>query len=361
MPLQFWILSLGSPIMQNILRLFFIGLLFPLLVQYVCYYQFTTNYTTNAFSEAGFNKMYNTSVYQARILGRELQEFTYKNLMKIEKFRGLKENAGEDNFLFSSNRLQYMDPSADPVFYFSYFLLASVFTILAAILLLIILHGLKLSRGSPNSKDLAVCITIIFIGLTQFVVTPYDNPGYFFMALGMLFFLHNYSTGNRASYFLLLLTIAIATFNRETSLLILSFMAAVFFSREGWKISWIRKMIPAAVCFLLPYIFLKFGMGESSNITEESKLAVNLDIRNSYAIRGLAFGAFLLYFMLFTLNRQKSSLIKNFIIFSLPYLIIIHAVGVMIEYRLWVPVLLGAIVLSFLPATSSVPSATLDK
>jgi hypothetical protein len=334
--------------MQKILRYLFLALLLPVLVQYVCYYQFTTNYTTNAFSEDGFSKMYNTSVYKTRVIGRELHLYTYRQLMKIDRFSQLKENAGEENFLFNSNRLLYMDLTADPVFYFTYFLLASVFSVLIAFILIGILHGIQLSRGSPRSKDLAICIIILFIGLTQFVVTPYDNPGYFFMTLGMLLFLHHYSTGHSLSFFALLLIIVLATFNRETSLLILSFMAAVYFTREGWKIEWIKKMIPAALCFMIPYLFLKFGMGEPSNITEESKLAVNLDIRNTYAIRGLAFGAFLLYFMLITLNQNKTNFSRNFLLFSLPYLIIIHAVGVMIEYRLWMPVLLGAVVLSFL-------------
>ena len=38
-----------------------------------------------------------------------------------------------------------------------------------------------------------------------------------------------------------------------------------------------------------------------------------------------------------------------FLVFALPYLAIIHAVGVMIEYRLWLPVIEAAIILSLIP------------
>ncbi|MBA2744973.1 MAG: hypothetical protein H0U44_01995 [Flavisolibacter sp.] len=334
--------------MPKLLRYLFIGIVFPVLVQYVSYYQFTTNYTTNAFSEESFDRMYNTSVYKSRILGKELQTWTYHQLNSIEKFRNLR-LADESNLMFSRSRLLHMDATADPVFYLSYFLLAALFSVLTALLLLKILDQEIFKLADQPGKDLAVMVFILFLGFTQFVVTPYDNPGYFFMAAGILFFLNYLNTRSSFALIALLITIAVATFNRETSLLILSFMAAVYCVRKGVQWNWVRQMILPVLCFLIPYLFLKFFYGGGAEITEASKLSVNLDIRNSYAIRGLAFGAFLLYFMLTTLNRNRNKLIPYFLLFSLPYIIIIHVVGVMIEYRLWLPVVLGAIVISFLP------------
>jgi hypothetical protein len=331
--------------MQKLLRYFFIGVLLPLLVQYVCYYQFTTNYTTNAFSKESFSRMYNTSVYKSRIIGKELQLWTYEQLNKIGKVQNIR-NAAENDLMMNKKRLQFMDPSSDPVFYLSYFVLATVFTILTSLILLLIFDIRQLFPGDIKYYDLLVCFFILLTGLTQFVITPYDNPGYFFMAVAMLLFLKYFATGKSFYFIILLLTIAIATFNRETSLLILAFMAAVFYSEEGLQLSWIKKMILPVLFFVLPYLFLKFFFSGGTDLTEESKLSVNLDIRNSYAIRGLAFGAFLLYFMLYILNRNRKRLVLYFLIFSLPYLIIIHVVGVMIEYRLWMPVVLGAVVLS---------------
>ena len=107
-------------------------------------------------------------------------------------------------------------------------------------------------------------------------------------------------------------------------------------------------MIVPVLCFLLPYLYLKLAASGGADFTDENKLAINLDPRNSYAIRGLAFSAFMLYIILVTFNRYKTPLAKYFLLFALPYLAIIHAVGVMIEYRLWIPVLEGALVLSLL-------------
>ena len=331
--------------MSNLLRYFFIGILLPLLVQYVCYYQYTTNYTTLAFSKESFSEMYNSSVYKSRVIGKELHLFTYRQLDKIEKIRNLR-NAPDTDLLLTKKRLQFMDPGADPVFYLTYFLLAALFSILTSLLLIKCFDLTRFFPQDRRTKDLIICFFILLTGLTQFVVTPYDNPGYFFMALGMYLFLKYLASGHLMYFISLLLTILIATFNRETSLLILSFMAAVYFSRDGFKWDWIRKMVLPVISFLIPFFYLKFIHNGGASITEESKLAVNLDITNSYALRGLAFGAFLLYFMLSVLNKNKSRTVLYFLIFSLPYIIIIHAVGVMIEYRLWMPVVLGALVLS---------------
>lgn len=348
--------------MRSILRYFFIGVLYPLLIQYVCYYQFTTNYTTNAFSKESFSEMYNTSVYKSRVIGKELQLWTYERLNAIEKIRNLR-NAGGNDLMLNKKRLTIMDPSSDPVFYFSYFVLAALFSVLTSLTLLFIFDQKKLFPQNQNLKDLATCFFILLIGLTQFVITPYDIPGYFFMAMGMLLFILFKMNGKGGYYAGLLATIAVATFNRETSLLILSFMAAIYYTEEGLSMAWIKKMIMPVIFFLVPYLLLKFVFQGGSEITEENKLAVNLDPRNSYALRGLAFGAFVFYFIFAVLNNSRNRYIIYFLLFSIPYIMIIHFVGVMIEYRLWMPVILGAIVLSYynskhhVKTTSTSPSS----
>ena len=241
-----------------------------------------------------------------------------------------------------------MDPEADPVFYLTYFLIAVIFTVLTAFILLFLLDDKTLFTASDHFKDLLVSFFIMLIGFTQFVVTPYDTIGYFFQAAGMLFFLKYLKTKSSIHLIALILTIAIATLNRETSLLILSFMAAVYFYIYRFDLSWIKKMILPVLAFLLPYLYLKLMQGGGSDFTDESKLAVNLDIRNTYAIRGFAFTAFVLYFILITINKFRTPLTKYFLVFALPYIVIIHAVGVMIEYRLWLPVIESAIVLSLI-------------
>jgi len=334
--------------MHKIIRYFFIAVLFPLLVHYVFYYQLTTNYTKDAFSEQGFRNIYDTKVYKSRQLGKQLHLWVYAKLSAVGKMKSLQERKNDESNPLNTKRLAFMDANADPVFYFTYFLIAFLFTVLTAMILLYTLDDPRLFDLSQPFKDLIVLFFILVIGLTQFVVTPYDTVGYFFQAAGMLLFLKYFTTGKTIYFTGLLLSIAIATFNRETSLLILSFMAAIYFYIYRLNPVWIKKMILPVLCFLLPYLYLKLFQGGGAAFTDENKLSVNLDIRNSYAIRGLAFSAFILYFIMVTINRYRSPLVKFFLFFALPYLVIIHAVGVMIEYRLWLPVLEAAIILALI-------------
>ena len=78
------------------MRYFFLGFLFPVVIQYVCYYQYTTNYTTNAFSRESFSGMYDQSVYSSRILGKELQLFVFDRLEKIEGIRNIRNAPDSD-------------------------------------------------------------------------------------------------------------------------------------------------------------------------------------------------------------------------------------------------------------------------
>lgn len=334
--------------MHKALRYLFIGALLPLLVHYVFYYQLTTNYTKDAFSETGFRKIYDTKVYKSRQLGKQLHLSLYRMLSSTSPMKTVQDKKNDESHPLNTKRLSIMDPEADPVFYLTYFLIAVIFTVLTAFILLFLLDDKTLFTASDHFKDLLVSFFIMLIGFTQFVVTPYDTIGYFFQAAGMLFFLKYLKTKSSIHLIALILTIAIATLNRETSLLILSFMAAVYFYIYRFDLSWIKKMILPVLAFLLPYLYLKLMQGGGSDFTDESKLAVNLDIRNTYAIRGFAFTAFVLYFILITINKFRTPLTKYFLVFALPYIVIIHAVGVMIEYRLWLPVIESAIVLSLI-------------
>ena len=336
--------------MQKILRYLFIGVLFPVLVHYVFYYQFTTNYTKDAFSEDGFRKIYDTKVYKSRLLGKQAHLWLYGQLSGKPQINSLREKKDDVQNPLNSARLSFMDANADPVFYLTYFLTAVLFTILTALVLMAILQDKMLFPAMNKEKDLLVIFFILLVGFSQFVITPYDIPGYFFQALGMLFFLRYLGQKNPAYLAALFATIVLATFNRETSLLLLSFMAALYFFVYRFQLHWLKWMIVPVLCFAIPYLYLKLAFGGGADFTDQNQLSVNLDPRNSYALRGLAFSAFVLYFILVVLNRYKTPLVCFFLVFALPYLVIIHAAGVMIEYRLWLPVVEAAIVLSFLPA-----------
>ena len=202
-----------------------------------------------------------------------------------------------------------MDAHADPIFYLTYFLTAELFTILTALVLMFTLQDKNLFPATEKEKDIVISLFIFMIGFTQFVITPYDIPGYFFQALGMFFFIRYFMERKIIHLIALLLTIVIATFNRETSLLILSFMASIYFFMYRFQTKWLKWMILPVLSFIIPYLFLKMGLSGGADFTDENKIFVNLDPRNSYALRGLAFSVFILYLILVVLNKYKTSII----------------------------------------------------
>jgi hypothetical protein len=326
--------------MNKIFRYLFIGILFPLLVQFVFYFQFTSNYTQDLFSEQKFRQFYGSGVYQSRQLGRSLHLWVYQQLSGMDKMQEMKVNP------YNSRRLRHLDEEADPVFYLSYFFIATFFMVLTSLLLLLLFERKEDFSIDKKFRDLLALFLILMMGMTQFVVTPYDTPGYFLQTAALIFFLNYLRSGGLLSFILLLLTIFIATLNRETSLLILSFMAAVYFGKEGIRIDWIKRMILPVLCFALPYLYLKFS-GEGSSFTDASLLAINLDLGNAYALLGLAFAAMMVY-LAYRMNHNSPSLVTAYFLFSLPYILIIFVVGITQEFRLWMPLVHGALILGIL-------------
>ena len=335
--------------MNKIFRYLFIGILFPLLVQFVFYFQFTTNYTQDLFSEQKFRQFYGSGVYQSRQLGRSLHLWVYQQLSGMDKMQEMRNNP------YNSRRLLHLDADADPVFYLSYFFIATFFMVLTSLLLLLLFEREKDFVTDKKHRDLLALFLILMMGMTQFVVTPYDTPGYFLQTAALIFFLHYLRSRALLSFILLLITIVIATLNRETSLLILSFMAAVYIGKDGIRLDWIKRMILPVLCFALPYLYLKLS-GEGSTFTDSSLLTVNLDLGNAYALLGLAFAALMVY-LAYRMNRNSPSLITAYFLFSLPYILIIFVVGITQEFRLWMPLVHGALILGILNLTDYRTSA----
>ncbi len=329
------------PLMNQLLRYGFIGIIFPLLVTYVFYFEFTSNYTQDLFSETKFRTFYSSNVYQTRPLGKELHLWTYQKLRSSGRFD---KYSGSESY--PAQRLKPMDREADALFYSSYFVLAALFTILTALLTLYTLEDPDLFPIAGPYKDLIVCFLILLIGSTQFVVTPYDTPGYFFEAGGILLFLRYRKRRSPVLLALLCLLIIAATLNRETSLLILSFMAAAYFSTARKPLDWIRPMLLPGICYALVYLYLKLFVG-GGRFTDASTLQQNLNLRTPDALIGFLFAAFVVYFLI-RLFPHHRKLVVSYLVFSLPYIVIIFLVGLTIEFRLWLPVLQGGIVLSLL-------------
>lgn len=329
--------------LHTILRYVVIGILLPFVVQYVFYFRYTSNYMPNTFSEKGFNYFYNRSVFRYRVLGRSLHLWVYHQLQKSEKIKTVKESP------VYNKRLKALDQNADDTFYLTYFVMAAFFNILSSLALLYLFDSVPLFRMSRPKKIFITSATVLLIGFMQFTIAPYDNISYFlFIAASILFFRYLL----KPQWFNLLplcLCVIAYTLNHESALVSLSLMAGVCLTLYGFTMRVVRLIALPCLCYVLTWVGLRvFIPNDPSDIaTAGLKLWLNFDIKGLSSLIGILFACISFYFLLnIADNPTNKKLIRNFLLAASPYIIMIPLVGIMIELRLWMPVLLGSIVLS---------------
>jgi hypothetical protein len=325
-----------------LLRYLIIGVILPFFVQYVIYFRFTSNYMVNAFSERSFTSFYGKNVFQYRVLGKSLHLWVYHKLEESGKLEGLKASP------VYGKRLTALDPEADNTFYLTYFIIATLFTMFAALALLYLFDS-GLFEMSHIKKVFITANVILLIGFFEFVVTPYDNITYFFLILNSLLFLKFQQTRNWGLFVLLNLSIVLSTLNHESALLSLSFIAAVYFSHYGSDFRWLRLMVIPALCYLLTWIALRLFINDSGPgvVAEGLKLWRNLNILNVAGMMGFFFAIITFYFMLNIADSPgNKKMIWNFLLMASPYILMVPVIGIMVEARLWMPVIIGGVILS---------------
>jgi hypothetical protein len=326
-----------------LLRYLVIGIVLPFFIQYVFYFRFTGNYMINVFSEKGFNSFYGNNVFRYRVVGRELHLWLYHKLQSSEKIKNMKEDS------IYEKRLTALDDNADNTFYLTYFIIACVFTIFTALALLYLFDTAPLYNMRESQKIFITSALVLLIGFTQFVITPYDTIGYFLLVISGVFFIKYLQTHNWLYLLLVNATIIVSTLNRESALLSLSFMAAIYFSYFGFNLRWVRYMIIPVACYLLTWVALRFyfNPGGPGMVTEGLKFWGNLDIHKASNMMGFLFAAITFYFVLNISDKPVNrKLIGSFILMASPYILMVPVIGIMIEVRLWMPIILGSVLLS---------------
>jgi len=329
-----------------LLRYLFVGIVFPLFLQYVMYYRFTPNYQVGMLSEKGFVLGNNNGVFRYRILGAKLQLWVYE---KIANTRLVKKVHEERNKIYDA-RLKVLDPEADLIFYFTYFLISTVCSILTAICILRIFDMKSFFEISDQQKILVTTLLTCFIGITQFVITHYDMLSYFFMAFCLVLFLMHIEKNNNIYLAVLCAAIVLATLNRESSLIILCFMATVYIQAYSlFKVRWIQKMILPALAYLIPYAALRFYLSGQKKVFQDITFSENFQFYRTKNIIAFSFFLFFLYLCNnLPNNRESRKLVWTFLLLATPYILIIFTVGLIIEVRLWMPLIMGITILAFM-------------
>lgn len=309
-----------------------------IVTHYTVYYRFTPNYVPGVFSESGFLAMYEQSVFKYRIVGIRLQLFLYKKI----KDSGIDT---KENKIYGK-RLHALDSNADPYFYATYFIINTASCTLTAILFLLIYNYGGLYNLNKNEKIISISILILFIGLTQFVITPYDNLSYASLALSFYLFLVNEQKKNIATYALLSASIFIATLIRESSIILIPAFTAIYAAQAGFNLNFLaRKLWLPCFAFLTAYVGVRYYLSGGTEIVQSITLFRNFSFESASNIMALAFAITLFYLLWQYANTGNVYLFKLFILLSLPYFAMVILAGLLIEFRLWMPVVIGTLLL----------------
>ncbi|MPS72767.1 MAG: hypothetical protein E2590_06375 [Chryseobacterium sp.] len=303
--------------------------LFAIVVNIFIYFAFGSVYSAPLFNIDSFKEQYESGVYQYRWLSTSLLIYIYNFLEGLPFEIRLK--------------MDFWDKNAQPNMFFAYAFLNTFFLILTNIVLLLITET-KYFFANQSEKIFVITLSTLSIGLSQFVLVPYDCSSYFFLFVFVLIFL-KYMENKRLVLFLVLISILmISTLNRESSALSLSFAAVFLYNKYGLnKESW-QPLVYLLIGFLATYIGVRLAT-DSFEIRNENFFVGN--VTQTRSLFGILFWiVFFVFSLLVSNNRQTTRNILIFHLFSLPYIIMCFYTGALYEIRLYIPIFLSCLMIS---------------
>jgi hypothetical protein len=307
------------------LKIILLGWIIPIIMSFVVYQGFSTNYSGRVFSEKSFRSQYEKGVFKYRVVGRYalLRTFDY-----------IKQNSLPT---VSPHSLKLLDENGDPQFYSAYFYLNTIFLCLTCTALFFVLGG-----ANKNSSFMTLEIPILFLcflmTITQYAVVPYDILSYFFLSTAVLLIIRK----NQGLPIILTLGIIVilATLTRETAILILAFYFAHNYGLLLEKPVSVRlndqqkAFIFISMCFILVYIGLRVVFGYEHAMFE----AIMASSNDVFANAGILLLVSVSLLVLVTKPLTKE--ITAFFIASLAYILPVLLVANPSEIRLWTPLIL---------------------
>ena len=322
------------------------ALFIPLIIIYFVYFGFTTAYVQNIFSKESFQNQYDQDIYRYRVLSKFLLLKLHDVMISAEQSFPSRTGDEYENYIRTDEKrmLSFLDKNGDVVFYKSLFLFNAIFTVMTTSLAYLLLQDTRFYALSPPQVASQTILLAFLIGITQFSVNPYDSSAYFFLIASIymtLVYIHNPLYRHLA--WLCIIT-SVATFNRETVTLGLSFLASLSVLKFG--INRIRTYVSVFLpcgCFLFFYFALRLIYG-FENATHHDLIMFFYNFRFSPRnIAGFAFCiTFLAYFFAIAQDRMNKRIILLFLLFSSPYIMMILYVAYIFETRLTVPLVIGS-------------------
>ncbi|MBP2618177.1 hypothetical protein [Chryseobacterium jejuense] len=301
----------------------------PFLLFAMAYYGFESSYVRLKTMEKAPDFMF-ASVYAYRVIPNylsvhvtEVVTFIVNNYLPFLK-----------NFLLKQGTL----------FYHSIFLINSFFFILSSV----VLHALlKLGALHLTIRRMIHLLAIFFIVIIQYVPTNCDSIAIFFYLWGALLTLKYLEHRKLTDFILLCAVVFISTLARETSCLNISFFAAMCIDFEKLKnkdFTFIKELVFLVIAFIVPYAGLRITIHQDVSFVEGVYFLDNFS--SPFNLSGLLFGIISLYFSYLLCNDKGKMLIRKYLFFAIPYLIMIAMVGLFWETRLFLPLILTGIVVA---------------
>ncbi|ROI03804.1 hypothetical protein EGH90_11015 [Kaistella haifensis] len=301
-----------------------------LVVNSFVYFSFGNIYSSKILNYADFQAQFKSGIYQYRKLSGYF-------LMEIYDFLS---SLNIDYHIF---KLKFFNPESDPRMYLTFYILNTIFLMLTAVLMVFITEK-KNFVATSSEKLLITGLSILAIGLSQFVIVPYDISSYFFLAL-FFFFLLKYLNDQSSSILMVLgVIILFSTLNRESSALSLSLAATLLYEKFGLKKETLLPILFLGLIFIGVYLGLRF-INENFSTNDG-----NLLLQNFTQPKNILGIIFWLVFFIFTLMLAKDKkairAICLFHFLSFPYIILCFYTGILYEVRLYIPLFLTSLLLS---------------
>lgn len=294
------------------------------------YFSFGNIYSSKILNYTEFRQQFSSGIYQYRVLSGYFLIWIYEFLSNL-------------NIDYGIFKLKFFDGSAEPKMYLSFFLLNTFFLVLTSAVMVLITET-KNFVATSSEKILFTAVAVFTIGLSQFVIVPYDISSYFFL---MLFFLTliRYTAKNSVIQLIFLgILMLISTLNRESSALSLSLTATLLYAKFGLKKGTLIPVALLGITFLMAYFGMRL-MNESFTTNDGNLLIQNFSQPKN--VLGLLF--WLVFFVFSVLLAKDRKAVQNILIFhilSVPYIVMCFYAGIIYEIRLYTPLFLCALFLS---------------
>ncbi|MGL6038086.1 MAG: hypothetical protein ACRC0E_04240 [Soonwooa sp.] len=322
-----------SNLLKGSLNYFLIVIVFPFLLLFMTYYGFESSYVKIKHLEQPPDFIF-SSVYAYRII---------PNYVSVEMNNVL--HFVVENYLMDLKPILVKNGS---IYYHSIFLTNTLFFAISFIVLERIINVVSEGSRFKSQKNLLLFIIAVFLTcMTQYVPTNGDSIALAFFLTGVYFSLKFKEQQKFLYVILTAIVIFVSTFVRETACLNIAFFAALFVDFKNLKTlnkSLIVNVLILVFSFIIPYVLLRTMIVKQETTFFEG-VYLKQNFTSPFNLLGLLYGLVGVWLLnKFVDIKERRNVFFNFLIFSIPYLLMVVLVGLFWETRLFLPILIIVVI-----------------